>query len=125
MIQTVGKIKIRSLEEHLNLLSNSGVSEELIIKETILSVEYLFKVDFRKIIFNYSLESTFIVYCFMRYLIYEKNIVASDILYLFEGKYKTGAEITKLASANKSTHIKIKYSNVKEQLDKMLNELIN
>jgi hypothetical protein len=121
-IKTVGNIKPISVEQYLKL-TKTDITTDILIKETIFSIEHLFKVDLRKVIFNHSLESTFIVYCFVRYLIYEKDVIAGDILHLFEGKYKTSVELTKLTSANKSTHIKIKYSNVKEQLDKILHEL--
>jgi hypothetical protein len=121
-IKTVGNIKILSVEEYLKL-TNTDITTDILIRETITSIERIFKVDFKKTIFNLSLESSFISYCFLRYLIYEKDVFPSDILPLYKGKYTTPKDLTNLSSAKKSYSINSKYFNVKEQLDKYLNEL--
>lgn len=123
--ETIGNLKVLSVEEYLNLSQKTEVCDELIIKETLYIIEYLFSVKFNDIIYNHSKESVFIKYCLLRFLIYDKDIVPKKLLPLFNGYYTTTKELTSLASSNKSSGYIVRYNNVREQLHSRLNELFN
>jgi hypothetical protein len=122
--ETIGNIKVLSVEEYLNL-SKTFVTDELLVKEVVSSIEFLFSVKFDDIIANHSKESVFIKYCLLKFLMYDKDIVPKTIMPIFKGYYTKTSELTSYTLANKSTSYIVRYNHIREQLHRRINELFN